>query len=263
MKRCRSGILWDEDDVEDILHKYVNLEKSSRTIAKNYNVDKGSILKLLKQKEVTRKRGYRKYRVNDKYFDTINTEEKAYWLGMIAADGNVYKNTLQLGLQKQDKEHLLKFRNAINSTHKLISLDKNQYSLQIYSKNLVQSLKQYYIVPNKHKIVKPPNINKKLMSHYWRGVFDGDGHIGCYKGKWHISICGNELMLNEYACYVKKICNTMAQVRKQTNSSAYIFKVGGNLITPQLANSLYKGSTELIRLNRKYSKYLTMKKELI
>ncbi len=264
MKRCNERILWTENDIRDIIYRYVNLKKSSRDIAENYNVDKGTILRLLKQNNISRRnKGYRKYYVDEKYFNKIDTEEKAYWLGMISADGNVYKTTLHLGFQNQDREHLLKFRNALNSTHRLIFLDKDQCCLKIYSKKLVHSLKQYFIIPNKHKTVRSPKIDNSLISHFWRGVFDGDGHIGVYNGKWHLSICGNKLMLSEYANYVKSICHTKARVRKQTNSSAYIFKVGGNLITPRLADNLYMNSTKSIRLNRKYKKYLFMKKELV
>ena len=34
----------------------------------------------------------RKYNVNDSYFEKIDTEHKAYWLGFIYADGYIIKN---------------------------------------------------------------------------------------------------------------------------------------------------------------------------
>ena len=45
-------------------------------------------------------------------FDTIDTEEKAYWLGFMYADGYVQNNgnSVELSLKGSDVEHLEKFR---------------------------------------------------------------------------------------------------------------------------------------------------------
>ena len=48
-----------------------------------------------------------KYKCNDNFFKNIDTEEKAYWLGVLYADGNVSKNssgTGQVFLSSKDKE---------------------------------------------------------------------------------------------------------------------------------------------------------------
>ena len=48
-------------------------------------------------------------------FDTIDSEEKAYWLGFIYADGWISdaNNCFTLTLQQRDVEHLLKFNEFI------------------------------------------------------------------------------------------------------------------------------------------------------
>ena len=45
------------------------------------------------------------YEFNEHYFDDIDSNEKAYFLGFIAADGGVgrQKGPLSFNLQKQDK----------------------------------------------------------------------------------------------------------------------------------------------------------------
>lgn len=52
---------------------------------------------------------------NEHIFDNIDTEEKAYWLGFIFADGYIsslnakYKNVFELSLSIKDLNHIKKF----------------------------------------------------------------------------------------------------------------------------------------------------------
>ena len=48
-------------------------------------------------------------------FDQIDTQEKAYWLGFILADGylNTNKHMLRIKLGDKDKHHLEKFIQAL------------------------------------------------------------------------------------------------------------------------------------------------------
>ena len=64
----------------------------------------------------------KKYSVNESFFDIIDTEEKAYWLGFIMADGCICtsnssspNNRLSIILNQKDKDHLIKFKKAIDS----------------------------------------------------------------------------------------------------------------------------------------------------
>ena len=53
--------------------------------------------------------GYTKYSFDRNYFKEINTEEKAYWLGFIAADGCVSAkmNSIRVDLKSADVGHLV------------------------------------------------------------------------------------------------------------------------------------------------------------
>ena len=44
------------------------------------------------------------YYLNENYFEKIDTEEKAYWLGFIYADGYITGDKLGISLAKCDKE---------------------------------------------------------------------------------------------------------------------------------------------------------------
>ena len=61
----------------------------------------------------------------DRYFQTIDTENKAYWLGFIYADGCVSKDLhyLTIDLSIADIDHIEKFKNEIDA-HQKISISK-------------------------------------------------------------------------------------------------------------------------------------------
>lgn len=50
----------------------------------------------------------RKYSLNESYFEKIDSEEKAYFLGFLFSDGSVSKYSLNLSLAEVDKEILEK-----------------------------------------------------------------------------------------------------------------------------------------------------------
>ena len=49
------------------------------------------------------------YKINENYFEKIDSENKAYRIGFISADGNVYKNRLSIELNNKDDELLKHF----------------------------------------------------------------------------------------------------------------------------------------------------------
>lgn len=60
-------------------------------------------------------------------FKAIDTEEKAYWLGFLYADGNISKdkNVIELSLKESDIEHLKQYRKFLNLENKPFDCKKN------------------------------------------------------------------------------------------------------------------------------------------
>lgn len=56
-------------------------------------------------------KGRRKYSLNEEYFDVIDNQNKAYYLGLLYADGcnNVQRYAIHLDLQIDDREIIEKF----------------------------------------------------------------------------------------------------------------------------------------------------------
>ena len=90
------------------------------------------------------------YSVNENYFSVIDSEEKAYWLGFIAADGNIGGiYDFRIELQKQDLSHLEKLKVALNSTHPIKLTSKNTYLFRIVNKQFYSDLIKQGIYPCK------------------------------------------------------------------------------------------------------------------
>lgn len=60
---------------------------------------------------------------NHNFFEVIDTEEKAYWLGFIMADGCVsitHSPKVLLGVAEKDAEHIREFHYVLNSSIKYL-----------------------------------------------------------------------------------------------------------------------------------------------
>lgn len=138
----------------------------------------------------SRECGTRKFKLNERFFETIDTEEKAYWLGFLYADGSQNGKQFQIGLQIGDKNHLEKFAKSINCEHRVKEIKKSSHrkgiaaNLQISSKLFCYHLEQQGCVRNKTFVTQYPKIPNHLDRHFIRGVFDGDGTIGIMNKKY-------------------------------------------------------------------------------
>jgi hypothetical protein len=117
---------------------------------------------------------------NDDYFETIDTEDKAYFLGLLFADGNIYtaRNRVQITLANEDAYILQTFAKAIGYTGKMY-IDREKYSkLILPSKKMCEDLTKLGCTPNKSLTLEfPTEVPNELLHHFIRGYFDGDGHI--------------------------------------------------------------------------------------
>ena len=85
-------IEFSQEQIEDILNKYQN-NWSQQKIADFYQVSRTVIKRILETQEkgiVIRERTS-KYQYQQDIFEIIDTAEKAYWLGFLAADGCNYQ----------------------------------------------------------------------------------------------------------------------------------------------------------------------------
>lgn len=200
---------------------------------------------------------YRKYYFNENYFENINTENKAYWLGFIFADGCVYSHnySISIDLNKKDEYHLMKFLKDIDSKHHLYYDDtKNAVICRISSEKLQNDLINLGCCSNKSLIIQLPKIDYNLYQHFIRGYFDGDGCItkSC-SGQWKAHInSGSKIFLEQIN---NMIAHNIDLFRKIAicSKNCYRLDYSGIKNIYLLYHYLYNHST--IYLDRKFVKY--------
>lgn len=185
--------------------------------------------------------------VNDDFFHVIDSERKAYWLGFLAADGSVQNKKamrwLAVWLCKKDRGHLEKLKRDLSSDHKISDRLYSNHSpcvqLMIGSEKLVSDLIVHGIVPNKTLILKPPSIPKKLVRHWIRGYFDGDGSVSFVRGQVCVNLIGTKSVIK----YICSCCSWLQKPYQRQNESQWFTGFAGNKKAALMYNYLYRGST--------------------
>lgn len=217
----------------------------------------------------------RTHSVNAEYFENISTEEQAYWLGFIWADGNICKtakrsagpNRLSIGQKITESKHIDLFNKAIDSDYQpRITSDRNgfkSYNLSINSRPICESLIKLGF-NTKDKRIHIPKIPTNLLRHFIRGYFDGDGCLSIYSqksGKYIInrqewSLTGNPTLLDEIKNILTNEAHTTSNVQfkqyKRTNKVVTL-RYGKQQDIEFLFDYLYKDSH--IYLQTKYDKF--------
>ena len=162
--------------------------KTSSEIGEIYGASSSTIIRLFHQNEYECRNSndaHRKYTINEYFFDEIDTQEKAYILGLIYADGcNQYdRNKIEISLQEKDKNLLYQIRDILGMnkplhiSHSTYPGGQDMYRLEVVSKHMCNILLNIGVTPRKSLSIVFPKINDNLISHFIRGYFDGDGYI--------------------------------------------------------------------------------------
>lgn len=208
----------------------------------------------------------RTYRINEKFFNEINTEEKAYILGFIMADGGIYINNahrLYFSLSYKDIEILNKIQAAMESNYDIKIIEQSNsfgkstiVRLTIYCKEIIDDLLALGFDNNKTGNEFIPDINPALIRHFLRGFFDGDGTIFKSRGYDTVGFTSSldmlnaisELLSKELSIDIKKIYT------ESGNKQAYRLYYSKQEEVYKIYNYLYDNAT--IYLERKKDKFV-------
>ena len=249
----------------------VSKKMSGNQIAKELCIDYSCVHRWLRKLGLNLPNYHNELKFDNTVFDTIDTEEKAYWLGFLYADGYVSKNrtTVELSLKKADIEHLEKFREFLKNKNE-VKIGKSKCNgkeflrcrLTITDKHFHDTLINKGCIPNKSLILVFPKesifASKDLIIHFIRGYFDGDGCITCTsKKELEVNIIGTK----EFLSGIKKYCpnsftSSFHKNSRHLDSNTY-FIINARNKAISFCKLLYNNAT--IFLQRKYDKFNNLK----
>lgn len=152
---------------------------NSREIATKYGLKQATITLWLRKEGITRHRGPKSLISKEDFFECIDTEEKAYYLGWIMADGCVScyngQYSIKIGIGIVDRNIIDKFLTAIGSSNSTSTRDGKAYYVSLTSKKMFSDLGKHGVHPNKSGNETFPKLPSRLNNHFIRGYFDGDG----------------------------------------------------------------------------------------
>ena len=140
-------------------------------------------------------------RVNSKFFDQW-TEESAYVLGFLYADGNISKDRVTFYQKYEDILLLIRERmEIVNKPRERVNEDNDGFVLSFNNCYMADRLREIGVRPAKSTTGRMvfPDVPDSLFGHFFRGFFDGDGSVGVY-GQWdncRLSLVGPRAWVEE------------------------------------------------------------------
>lgn len=264
-----SQIIWKNGQKELIADLYINQGLGYRAIGKlfgekiHYNTIK-RIVELYGGKTRSIREARCQKGLNKDAFKVIDTEEKAYWLGFLSADGNVHNGYINITLQERDKEHLEKFKkflNFIGEIREECQGNKKYYHISIGNQTLYEDLISLGCTEKKSLTLTPcDKVPEEYIYDYIRGYWDGDGGISysIKDNRWQAYCTSTKEMLN---FFIKKMQINTKPFLEHRCSNTYRIHFNGRINIYNKMSLLYDKAT--IYLDRKNNLYLQLKQTML
>ena len=227
-------------------------------IAMLYGASDATIARILRKNNVEMKGHMVGKNSQNHYFQNIDNKEKAYFLGLMIADGSIVEDkrsetrrskNISISLTQSDAYILERFNTIANfqSEVKLTHCEdkKPRAKLSISSIAVYDDLERHGLQPNKSikQTFIPGSLNKKYLSHIVRGYFDGDG---ISKSNGYIGFCGSNIIVHQIRdllCKELGIRNNTVTYNK-SNHIWYVQWAAKNDVL-KIYNYLYKDANNL------------------
>lgn len=241
-------------------------------LAKYFNVSLNRVITFCRKHGIKgQPKKYSKYKYNNNFFKTIDTEAKSYYLGLIAADGCIVTkkdelSCLELSFTEEDSDILYPFRDLVapNSPIKTYNYLKSgvygtykpRCILRIFSRDIMLDLISLGITPRKSLTLKPMihNVPINLQHHFIRGYFDADGCItkSIYKNekRCRVEILGMYDFLESLRLTINL---PVGKVTPKHSSKIFKLSYHGKNRMYDIKDYLYKDAT--LYFDRKYQKF--------
>lgn len=196
-----------------------------------------------------------RHKADETFFDFIDSESKAYFLGLMFSDGSVSRNKFYIKLK--DEDILLKFRDELKCDYSIFTRYSpyKSYTLTISSQALCNALIKLGCVPNKTRIIQLPKLRTDLYRHFIRGFFDGDGCLQLQDKKYHCRFdltSASKKFLEQVRPIITAHAKTNGYLGKESKYEVWHLNYSGHQVQ-DILDWLYKDSN--FYLQRKYTKY--------
>lgn len=244
--------------------------QSIRQIAERLNISQCTVGVRVRKAGIKRpKQMVYLHQIDATYFEIIDTEQKAYWLGFLYADGCVNSNdALVLVLAAKDKAHVEQFKKDVGYTGpvytkaaktsvigKKVVRSGFQYGIAICRKKLCEDLIRLGCTRRKSLTLQfptPDQVPDHLLRHFIRGYFDGDGSISRSKegnrDRYKVSILGTAHFLKGVQDFLEK--QEVKRTKLKSKGCQYDIGHGGNNVVKRIHAILYHESTRSLERKR-------------
>ena len=259
---------WTDSEIER-LKELADSGKSAMEIAESLGRSKKSLFYKMgvlnisiKEKSDIETSNYRRaYSVDDDYFEEIDTQKKAYFLGWLITDGwvtgvihskrgDVQSNKIGLKLEISDLDVIKEFREELKTdvpikhykarvskeytnkyTGKQFAVCSNeQCSVEVTSAKMKKDLEKYGVYPNKtYNVTFPKELKVEFYPGFIAGVLSGDGSVDVKKNHrtgfiLRSSICGTQNLLDSIQkVLVANIGFNPDKIPKKSSSSEHLY----------------------------------------
>lgn len=233
-------------------------------IAKEMNCCADTIRKFFRDNNIIKSKNNKNHNLSENYFENIDSEEKAYLLGLLITDGSIKKgkgthsDTLRLQLKIEDEYMVKKLKEELKSSN-VIQYDKRPgkscAGIEIVNQKICDDLAKYQVIPNKTYVlndIKLDFIPLNLQRHYLRGLVDGDGSIGIDNGQLWISFVGYN---KSFVMSFQKAIDNFLKEENHNNihkSNAFSCKWKGNKKAFNILKWLYEDATIYLERKKKF-----------
>lgn len=201
-----------EELKQEIIKYYLSQPMTMKQVEEKYELSHPTITKILKDVPKYTKAKLNSPNMKERFFQEINNEASAYFLGLLISDGNVFKDntgrqaSISITLDLKDEYMLKKFKEVLQTNTSIVYDGRGCGQIAVRSNIMAEDLAKYGVVPRKSYSTYPPQISKEMMPHLIRGIFDGDGSIiakpnpnndGHNRFLHSISFCGTHQLMED------------------------------------------------------------------
>ena len=241
---------YDDREVESAISNYKS-GMSARLVGAFCKASEPTILRWLHKYQVDI-RQQPDYGGDDNYFSQLDTDQKCYWFGFLAADGRAKSKYLIVNLGLKDRGHLETFKSHVNLSIPITEVERYHRKREKWyrwahlcwgSVSIVSDLQLHGILRIKAGDYRPlMALNRDQFRSFLRGYFDGDGSIHTANNRDQLAwyVCGPHKDILEY---MMSRCPEVGRHNAVWGGTRWAVRYMGNLVVPRICKWLYEGST--------------------